>query len=201
MASIVLLGVLLPSAAYLFVFSQTVIQNNQARSEAIQVAEDLKQNFEYRSQTQDWADLNRVALVEFHEGSHVDEMLNLRREHLILDNSGVEYTSRNEAKYGEFLINENDAERKAFLRKVNYNLDFDLPEKIDTIENQKYMGQYLKWNDTKNEYIGTDYLVRIDVLNDDEKRIEEAIDLEIGVWNKKNGSKLYSTVYKWIVKF
>ncbi|MDR2276218.1 MAG: hypothetical protein LBE23_00065, partial [Vagococcus sp.] len=59
-ASIVLLAVLLPSAAYLFVFSQSVIRNNQVRSDAIQVAEDIKQNFEYRSQTQDWADLNRI---------------------------------------------------------------------------------------------------------------------------------------------
>ena len=199
-ASIVLLGVLLPSAAYLFVFSQNIIQNNQARSEAIQVAEDIKQNFEYRSQTQDWADLNRVSLVEFHEKSDKDDMLKLRREHLILDNSGVEYKNE-KPMYGEYLIDEKSEERGEFIRKINYDSHFKLPEQINTVENQKYMGNYIKWNKAKKEYLETDYLVRVDVLTDDEKRIEESVDLEIGVWDKKNGSKLYSTVYKWVVKF
>ncbi|WP_288394322.1 hypothetical protein [uncultured Vagococcus sp.] len=200
-ASIVLLAVLLPSAAYLFVFSQSVIRNNQVRSDAIQVAEDIKQNFEYRSQTQDWADLNRISLVNFHEETKEDEMLDLRKKHLILDNTGVEYSKSDEPLYGEYLIQEKDEKRGDFIRIVNYDYSFDLPESLDTLENQKYMGQYIKWNPLKKEYQETDHLVRVDVLSSNDERIEEALDLEIGVWDKKTGSKLYSTVYKWVVKF
>jgi type II secretory pathway pseudopilin PulG len=120
-ASIVLLAVLLPSAAYLFVFSQSVIRNNQVRSDAIQVAEDIKQNFEYRSQTQDWADLNRISLVNFHEETKEDEMLDLRKKHLILDNTGVEYSKSDEPLYGEYLIQEKDEKRGDFIRMVTRN--------------------------------------------------------------------------------
>ncbi|MEG2707774.1 MAG: hypothetical protein RR968_01445, partial [Vagococcus sp.] len=71
-ASVVMLGILLPGVAYLFVFSQSVLRSNQARSEGIQVAEDIKQVLEYRSQTQDIADLNRLAIVEINDSVTLD---------------------------------------------------------------------------------------------------------------------------------
>lgn len=199
-AAIVLLAILLPSASYLFVFSQKVIKSNQARSEAIQVVEDIKQTFEYRSQTQDWADLNRIALVDFYDEAVIDDKLELRKNHLILDNSGIEYTDHNEPIYGEQPIEEIDDIRGDFMRKVSYDPSRSLPESLATLENQLYMGEYLKWNKLKKEYEVTDYLVRVDVLSS-EKRLEEGVDLEIGAWDKKSGHQLYTTVYKWVVKF
>lgn len=199
-ASVVLMAILLPSAAYLFIFSQSVIQNNRLRSEAIQVAEDLKQNFEYRSQTQDWADLNRIALIKSY-GKSDDEALKSRKSHLILDNTGVEMTQKNQPLFDEILIDETDNQRGDFIRKVTYDQSvFDLPEKLNTLENQKYMGRYLRFNEKKRDYELTDFLVRVDVLALDE-RIEESVDLEIGVWDSKTGNQLHSIVYKWVVKF
>lgn len=198
-ASIVLLGILLPGVAYLFVFSQQVIQSNKMRSEAIQVLEDIKQNFEYRGQTQDWSDLNRVSIVKHHEETLEDELLQLRRDHLILDNTGIEF-SKKDTVYREIPINEEDGSRGTFIRKVDYTKSDGLPEILDNLENQKYMGNYLKWNAKDKKYETTDFLVRVDVLERDE-RIEEALDLDIGVWDQHTGAKLHSTVYKWVIKF
>lgn len=164
------------------------------------MVEDIKQTFEYRSQTQDWADLNRIVLVDLFDVPKNDDLFELRKKHLILDNSGVTYDSSKQPLYGETLIDEEDDKRNNFMRKVKYDTSFELPESINTLENQLYMGQYIKWNVGKKEYEDTNYLVRVDVL-DAEKRLEEGVDLEISTWDKNTGSKLYSTVYKWVVKF
>ncbi|MEG2254511.1 MAG: hypothetical protein RSC33_04215 [Vagococcus sp.] len=199
-ASVVMLGILLPGVAYLFVFSQSVLRSNQARSEGIQVAEDIKQVLEYRSQTQDIADLNRLAIVEINDSVTLDEATQMRRDHLIIDNTGIQYESKNQPLYGEVPIEEIDGDKGEFLRKISYTKEKALPESLNTRENQLYMGNYLTWSKEKKTYEPTPYLVRIDV-EDRDKRIEEAVNLEIGVWDERTGSKLYSTVYKWVVKF
>lgn len=199
-ASIVMLGILLPGAAYLFVFSHSVLRSNQARSEGIQVVEDIKQVLEYRAQTQEIVDLNRLSVVDINESVNLDEETKMRRNHIILDNSGIQYESKDQPKYDEVPIDESDSLKGDFIRKVNYSKENNLPDSLNTIENQLYMGNYLAFDREKENYEITPYLVRIDVLDRDE-RIEEALDLEIGVWDEKTGAKLYSTVYKWVVKF
>lgn len=203
-ASIVLLGMLIPSAFYLFVFSNHIMTSNEHRSEAIQVGEDIRQLLDYRSQTQDIADLNRITLVDLNQQvkqiNQDNKRLQLRREHVILDNTGIEYDQRNQPVYDEIPITTTNDIRGDFIRKVSYTGKEGLPEKLQNEENDRYMGTYLTFNQHTKEYEESDYLVRIDVLSQEEK-IEEGLNLEVGVWDKQSGSKLNSTIVKWVVKY
>ncbi|MCB5952537.1 prepilin-type N-terminal cleavage/methylation domain-containing protein [Enterococcus sp. BWT-B8] len=201
----ILIAIVLLGTSFLFLASM-IYQNNQAiklnkrKEEAIFVREDIKEWLLYKSQLQDIANLNSFVFIEFK--ASLDEGQIARRNHLILDNSGIQRdVLTGKGKYGEIEVPLSDDERGTFIQKLKYHLtdaDF-LPESLRTDGNQLYIGQYV---DRFNEE--TDFLVKI-VVNHKVGVSEynprtDGVSLNILIYDKQNGSLLTETYVNWVVE-
>ncbi|MDR0922394.1 MAG: prepilin-type N-terminal cleavage/methylation domain-containing protein [Lactobacillales bacterium] len=204
LASIIILGI---SLTLMFVFinnNNQMIEFNRTREEAIEVRQDIKEWFSYRAQTEDIVNLNQFVLTQIeNESSNLEENEKMRRQHLILDNSGIQYDGVNRSVYGEIPIDESNPNRGKFLYKIKYAPGepekLGIPENLRLkVENQYYLGVYLDENRKE-----TDYLVRIDVnrksTNSNSKK--DGIEVNVEIYNRKTGKFLTETIFNWVPEY
>lgn len=197
-ASIGLLTLLFGGVINIIIQNNYIIDNNQLRAEAMDVQKDIKEYLTYRGQTQDIADLNRIAIVDL-DKDNIGNDTKERSHYLILDNSGIQKDENGNSKFDEKEI---DASRQAegttnaenFIRKVSYE-DIVLPSKLNNQINKKYMGNYLDREGRK-----TNFLIRIDVLSKD-IHVDEGLNLKITIWDQERGNELTTSIFKWIIKY
>ncbi len=201
----VLFAIVLLGVCFLFIVSmiyqnRQAIQLNKKKEEAIFVREDVKEWLGYKAQIQDIANLNAFVFVESSAAFTGEQME--RRNHLILDNSGIQKESgTNKAKYGELEMPLSDSDRGTFIRKINYHLtdsDF-LPEALRSTVNQLYIGQYIS-----NSGEETDFLVEVVVQRKtglvDYNPRTDGVGLGIKVYDKRNGNLLTETYINWVAE-
>lgn len=209
LGAIVILGIALVMIAMMIIQNNLILSYNTRMEEAIAVRDDVKEWLTYRAQTQDVANLNLWLFTTRSPGMilNPDEQLENRRQHLIVDNSGIQYDSHGQSFYGEIPIPIDDANRGRFIRKVAYDLTGDhLPHSLVHSEvNRLYMGTYLSENDQP-----TNYLVKISIRDDrvydntqveDLDRRQQGMGLVIQVFDKQTGEFLTETFMHWVVDY
>ncbi|WP_170924710.1 type IV pilus modification PilV family protein [Candidatus Enterococcus clewellii] len=198
--AIVILGVCFLFIASLIYQNNQAIQLNTKKEEAIFAREDVKEWLLYKAQIQDVANLNTFVFVETSSALTAEQTE--RREHLILDNSGIQKDSGiGRAKYGELEVPVNDSERGVFIQKIKYRLtepEF-LPEALRSSENQLYLGQYI---DRSGEE--TDYLVKVVVRRKEGIQAynprTDGVGLTIQVYDRIKGNLLTETYINWVAE-
>ncbi|MBP1042803.1 prepilin-type cleavage/methylation protein [Vagococcus sp. BWB3-3] len=201
-AAVILLGSCFMLLATLIHQNSLAIQLNKRKEEAVFVRQDIKEWLSYKGQMDDLVSLNSYVLTQTAKTLTPEQKS--RREHLILDDSGIQLASGS-SKYGEVKV-ETAANRGSFVQKVKYYKDQAtfLPESLRSADNQLYIGEYRNRGGE-----ATDFLVDVTVKRDDAgtgKELmsynprREGLDLVIKVYDKKTGTLLTSTVMNWVVE-
>lgn len=209
LGAIVILGIALVMIAMMIIQNNLILSYNTRMEEAIAVRDDVKEWLTYRAQTQDVANLNLWLFTTRSPGMILapDEQLENRRQHLVVDNSGIQYNSYGQSLYGEIPIPIHDVDRGRFIRKVAYDLTgAHLPDSlVHSEQNRLYMGTYLSENDQP-----TNYLVKIAIREDQLHDITQADSLDrrqqgmgliIQVFDKSTGEFLTETYMHWVVDY
>ncbi|MGL4696659.1 type IV pilus modification PilV family protein [Enterococcus larvae] len=198
--AIVLLGVCFLFISSMIYQNKQAIQINKKKEEAIFVREDVKEWLVYKAQIQDIANLNTFVFVE--SAAVFNEEQLERRNHLILDNSGIQKESgTNKAKYGELEMPVTDSDRGTFIQKVNYRLsdpDF-LPEALQSDVNQLYLGQYLNHLGEETDFLIEVVVQRKAAIAEYDPRVD-GVGLTIKVYDQNSGSLLTETYINWVAE-
>lgn len=197
--AVILLGSCFMLLATLIHQNSLAIQLTKRKEEAAFVREDIKEWLLYKGQIQDIANLNNYVLVQADTGKTLTDKQKARRDHLILDNSGIQRES-SLPLYGEVEIKEVDSARGEFTKKVTYHpteATF-LPEKLQSDVNQLYIGEYIDGTQRLSTY-----LVDVQVTIPDQavgyNPRREGVNLTILIYDKKTGALLTSTILNWVV--
>lgn len=197
--AIVILGISFLLIASLVIQNNYAINFNKQQEEAIAARDDIKEWLLYKAQIQDIANLNPWV---FTEPSHAESTaMQQRRNHLVVDNSGIQY-AQGQPLYGETPIDIEDDLRGTFIRKVEYKFDGDeLPENLAYSEYAPfYIGHYLSENGE-----ATDYLVKIlveqDTTSADFDPRRQGVRLIIQIYGKARGDLLTETILNWVIEY
>ncbi|EPH61809.1 prepilin-type cleavage/methylation protein [Enterococcus casseliflavus 14-MB-W-14] len=208
LGAIVILGIAMVMIAMLIIQNNLILSYNTRMEEAIAARDDVKEWLIYRAQTQDLADLNIGIFTARPSWMMVDpdDPSEVRRHHLVLDNSGIQYNAQGQPMYEEIPIAVDDLNRGRFIRKVVYDHSgAHLPQPLaNSEENRLYMGTYLSENEET-----TNYLVKVSIREDPRHGLREdtydrrqlGIGLIIQVFDKQTGVFLTETYLHWVVDY
>lgn len=197
--AVILLGSCFMLLATLIHQNSLAIQLTKRKEEAAFVREDIKEWLLYKGQIQDIANLNNYVLVQADAGKTLTDKQKARRNHLILDNSGIQKES-SLPLYGEVEVKEVDGDRGDFTKKVTYHPTEAafLPEKLRSDVNQLYIGEYIDGTQGTSTF-----LIEVQVTIPDQavgySPRREGVNLTILIYDKKTGGLLTSTILNWVV--
>ncbi len=201
LASIIILGLTLLSMAVLMNQNYSSIQINQLKEASLFAQEDIKEWLTYRATNQDIANLNQFTLVKEHQmNPSLTEAEKRRRNHFILDESGIQKTVYGENIYGE-IPQDKTVDRGESFVKVLYDFSGDhLPEPLKSDDyNKYYIGEYVD-NSKQDAKLLVEVVVRQKNLDEYEPR-KDGVELNIKIYSKKTGQLLSEGFLNWIAEY
>ncbi|MBO0475009.1 prepilin-type N-terminal cleavage/methylation domain-containing protein [Enterococcus ureasiticus] len=215
LVAVVILGTSFMLLASMLVRNQQMIELNEKKKEAQYIRDELREWIGYRAQTQDLAGLNQY-VFSVKDSERLTNDQKIRRNYLILDNSGIQTNSGNVPIYGEQEIDltdrvdkTNETENKQQERKIEYNYPDKarlLPEKWKDAdegslekEESNYLGRYIG---TANQHT---YLVLCKVgfkntsSNYDPRR--DGVEVVLEIYDEKTGQLITETLFNWVITY
>ncbi|MBO0440840.1 type II secretion system protein [Candidatus Enterococcus ikei] len=215
LVAVVILGTSFMLLASMLVRNQQMIELNEKKKEAQYIRDELREWIGYRGQTQDLAGLNQY-VFSIRDNQNLTDSQKIRRNYLILDNSGIQTNSGHLPIYGEQEIDltdrvdkTNEAEKKQQERKIEYNYPNKaniLPKKWKdaeegTLEKEEsnYLGRYIG---TVNQH---NYLVLCKVnfkntsKNYDPRK--DGVEVVLEIYDEKTGHLMTDTLFNWVITY
>lgn len=211
LVAVVILGTSFMLLASMLVRNQQMIELNEKKKEAQAIRDELREWMGYRGQTQDLAGLNQY-VFSVKNNEHLTTSQKVRRNYLILDNSGIQTNGGNISIYGEQkvdLTGRVETTNKQQERKIEYSYPDKrtlLPKKWKdaeegTLEKEEsnYLGRYIG---TANQH---NYLVLCKVhFKNTSKKYDprkDGIEVFLEIYDESTGRLMTDTLFNWVITY
>ncbi|PZL70614.1 hypothetical protein CI088_14570 [Enterococcus plantarum] len=211
LVAVVILGTSFMLLASMLVRNQQMIELNEKKKEAQAIRDELREWMGYRGQTQDLAGLNQY-VFSVKNNEHLITSQKVRRNYLILDNSGIQTNGGNISIYGEQkvdLTGRVETTNKQQERKIEYSYPDKrtlLPKKWKdaeegTLEKEEsnYLGRYIG---TANQH---NYLVLCKVhFKNTSKKYDprkDGIEVFLEIYDESTGRLMTDTLFNWVITY
>lgn len=211
LVAVVILGTSFMLLASMLVRNQQMFELNEKKKEAQAIRDELREWMGYRGQTQDLAGLNQY-VFSVKNNEHLITSQKVRRNYLILDNSGIQTNGGNISIYGEQkvdLTGRVETTNKQQERKIEYSYPDKrtlLPKKWKdaeegTLEKEEsnYLGRYIG---TANQH---NYLVLCKVhFKNTSKKYDprkDGIEVFLEIYDESTGRLMTDTLFNWVITY